>query len=92
MLPFEDENKMSGILSGSYPGMGPTGINPINEHMFSNIFSRLQHPQIPQIPKKEEEKKVKFHFSISFSIICVKFGNTTCLKRELHVKNLESFI
>ena len=57
MLPFEDENKMSGILSNSYPGMGPTGINPINEHMFSNIFSRLQHPQIPQIPKKEEEKR-----------------------------------
>jgi hypothetical protein len=75
MLPFEDENKMSGILSGLYPGMGPTGINPINEHMFSNIFSRLQHPQIPQIPKKEEEKKVKFFFHVIFHISYVKKSN-----------------
>lgn len=80
MLPFEDENKMSGILSNSYPGMGSTGINPINEHMFSNIFSRLQHPQIPQIPKKEEEKKVKLNSFITLFIIYVKSANTTSLK------------
>lgn len=71
MLPFEDENKMSGILSGSYPGMSPSGINPINEHLFSNIFSRLPHPQMPQIPKKEEEKKVRIDIC-KLSIIPMK--------------------